>query len=56
MKSLFAVAALGVLLAGPAAATVQAAQSQLSQASPKEDCSKIENAQARAACMKRQGR
>lgn len=60
MTKLFLTAvALAALLAGPAIATVQAAgpsSYQVAQSSPEEDCSKIQNAQARAACLKRQGR
>ena len=57
MKSLLTAAALAAFLAVPAVTTVQAASpDQLAQASPKQDCSKIKDAQARAACMKEKGK
>lgn len=57
-KSILTALAVTALLAGPAVTSVQAgtASDKTAQASPKQDCSKIKDAQARAACMKKQGK
>ena len=55
-KSLLTALVLAGFVAGPSVTALQAASpaDQVAQASQKEDCSKIENQQARIACMKRQ--
>lgn len=58
-RSLLTAMALAAFIAVPAVSSVQAttvSSDQIAQKSPKQDCTKIKDAQARAACMKQKGK